>query len=205
MSGKTTILESILATPVVDENSVTAAIRSSLLSSLFDNQRSLFMSVVGSAFVALVALVSLHQLWPALWLIASVCVVSARLAIAHAYVVASRSATIHPLRHATRYAPLALLASALLGTGSMACVMSGDAALSALAIMVTAGTLGGIASRNAGIPRLAVAQIGLGAVHLGLGALLVPGHAYWVLVPPLFAYIATMASIVRRHFSGSSP
>ncbi|MCI0150330.1 diguanylate cyclase [Paraburkholderia sediminicola] len=202
MTGKTTILESILATPAVGEHRVTAAIRSSLLSSLFDNQRSLFMSVVASAFVALVALASLHQFWPALWLITSVGVVSSRIAIAHAYVVASRSATIHPFRPATRYALLALMASALLGTGSMACVMSGDAALSALAIMVTAGTLGGIASRNAGTPRLAVAQIGLGAVPLGLGALLAPSHAYWVLVPPLFAYIAAMASIVRRHYSG---
>lgn len=202
MSGKTPFLESILATPAAGNNHVTAAIRASLLSSLFADQRSLFMSGVAGAFVALVAFASLHQAWPALWLITGMGVVSARLAIAHAYVVASRSTTIHPLRPATRFALLALVASALLGTGSMACVMSGNAALSALAIMVTAGTLGGIASRNAGIPRLAVAQITLGAAPIMLGALLAPGHAYWVLVPPLFTYIAAMASITRRHYAG---
>lgn len=202
MSGKTSILEPILATPPVGGHRVTTAIRSSLLSSMFDNQRALLMSGVASAFVALVALVTLHLLWPALWLVSGMGVIAARLAIAHAYVEASRLATIHPLGPARRYALLALLTSALLGAGSMACIMSGDAALSTLAIMVTAGTLGGVASRNAGIPRLAVAQIAFGATPIGLGALLAPSHAYWVLVPPLFTYIAAMAAIVRHHYSG---
>lgn len=202
MSGRTSILDSILATPTSEHGGVTASIRSSLLSSLFDDHRSLAMSGAASAFVALVAFISLHRVWPALWLIAGTGVIAARIYVAHAYVAANRSAAIHPLHAATRYAPLALLTSALLGAGSMACVMSGDAALSALAIMVTAGTLGGVASRNAGLPRLAVAQIGLGAAPLGLGALFAPSHAYWVLVPPLFAYIAAMASIVRRHYAG---
>jgi diguanylate cyclase (GGDEF)-like protein len=202
MSGRTSILDSILATPKSEHGGVTASIRSSLLSSLFDDQRSLAMSGAASAFVALVAFISLHRVWPALWLIAGTGVIAARIYVAQAYVAANRSAAIHPLHAATRYAPLALLTSALLGAGSMACVMSGDAALSALAIMVTAGTLGGAASRNAGLPRLAVAQIGLGAAPLGLGALFAPSHAYWVLVPPLFVYIAAMASIVRRHYAG---
>ncbi|ACC76517.1 diguanylate cyclase [Paraburkholderia caribensis] len=195
-------LEPILATPAIEKNGVTVAIRSSLLSSLFSDQRSLFLSSVASGFVALVALVSLRQLWPALWLLTGMSVVSARLFIAHSYIAASRSSAIHPLRPARRYALLALASSTVLGTGSMACMMSGDAALSALAIMVTAGTLGGVASRNAGVPRLAIAQVGLGAAPIGLGALLAPIHAYWVLVPPLFAYVVAMASIVRRHYSG---
>jgi PAS domain-containing protein len=82
----------------------------------------------------------------------------------------------------------------------MACVMSQDAQLGSLAIMVTAGILGGIASRNAALPRLAIAQICLGAVPIGLGALLAPRGASWILVPPLFMYIAAMAAIVRRHY-----
>ncbi|RKE23943.1 PAS domain S-box-containing protein/diguanylate cyclase (GGDEF)-like protein [Paraburkholderia sp. BL23I1N1] len=202
MSGIKTLLGPILATPAVGESQVTAAIRASLLSSLFDHQRSLFMSAVASAFVALVALANLRQPWPVLWLIAGMSVVAGRLLIAHSYLAAGRVGVIHPLLPARRYALLALASSAVLGTGSMACVMSGDAALSALAVMVTAGTLGGIASRNAGIPRLAVAQIALGAAPIGLGAVLAPNHAYWVLVPPLFTYIAAMAAIVWRHYSG---
>lgn len=198
MVSTISLFESILA---VRDRRVTPAIRASLLSSLFDDLRSLFMSGVAAAFVALVALLSLHGVWALLWLVASLTVLAARLGIAHAYVTASHSAKIHPLDSVKRYAPLALLASALLGLGSMGCLMSGDAGASALAIMVTAGTLGGVASRNAGIPRLAHIQIVLGAAPIGIGALLASTHVYWVLVPPLFAYIVAMASIVRRHYS----
>jgi predicted signal transduction protein with EAL and GGDEF domain len=87
----------------------------------------------------------------------------------------------------------------------MACVMSQDAQLGSLAIMVTAGILGGIASRNAALPRLAIAQICLGAVPIGLGALLAPRGASWILVPPLFMYIAAMAAIVRRQSEEGGP
>lgn len=201
MLNKPSILDSILATPAAGCNSVTPAIRASLLSSLLVDLRSLFMSGVSSAFVALVALMTLHQIWPAVWLVAGLTVLAARFAIARTYIVASRSSIIHPLRSVQRYALLALLASGLLGAGSMGCLMSGDVGASALAIMVTAGTLGGIASRNAGTPRLAVLQIAIGAIPIGIGALLAPTHVYWVLVPPLFAYHVAMAAIVRRHYS----
>lgn len=107
MLSKTSILESILATPAAGDNNVTPAIRALLLSSLFNDLRSPFMSGVAAAFVALVALLSLHRIWPALWLVAGSTVVMARLAIAHAYIVASRSSTIHPLRSVQRYALLA--------------------------------------------------------------------------------------------------
>ena len=83
----------------------------------------------------------------------------------------------------------------------MACVMSGDAELGSLALMVTAGILGGIASRNAALPRLAITQICLGAVPIGLGALLASGSSMWILVPPLCLYVMAMASVVRRHYA----
>jgi PAS domain-containing protein len=202
MSSKFSIIDSILATPAVGNNHVTGAIRSSLLSSLFDDSPSLALSGAATAFVALVALVTLGSVWPALWLLAGVSVIAARIYLAQAYIAENRFAVTEPQRAVSRYAPLALLSSAILGAGSAACLMSGDATLSALALMVTAGTLGGVASRNAGVPRLAVAQIVLGAAPLGLGSLLAPSHTYWVLVPPLLAYIPAMASIVRRHYAG---
>ncbi|KVR69020.1 diguanylate cyclase [Burkholderia cepacia] len=201
MFSTISLLEPILATPSVRESRVTPAIRASLLSSLFDDQRSLFLSGIASAFVALVAFLSLHRAWPLMWLVTGLAVLVARLGIARAYVIARRSAQISPLGSVKQYAPLALLASALLGFGSMGCLISRDAGASALAIMVTAGTLGGVASRNAGIPRLAHIQIVLGATPIGVGAVLAPTHVYWVLVPPLLAYIAAMVSIVRRHYS----
>jgi diguanylate cyclase (GGDEF)-like protein len=200
MSDKTSIFDSLLVTPASSNSQVTVSIRSSLLSALFEDQRSLFMSGVASAFVALVALVRLHQVWAGLWLATDICIAIARLGIVHAYVVRSRTDAIHPGPWAARYAPLSLLASLLLGIGPMLCVMSQDAQLASLSIMVTAGILGGIASRNAALPRLATAQICLGALPIGLGALLAPRGASWILVPPLFMYIAAMAAIVRRHY-----
>jgi diguanylate cyclase (GGDEF)-like protein len=89
----------------------------------------------------------------------------------------------------------------LLGTGTMACVMAGDAELTSLAIMVAAGILGGVASKNAALPRLATAQICLGTLPIGIGALLAPRVGYWILAPPLFLYVGAMTSIVRRHYA----
>lgn len=200
MSGRTSILNAILATPSSGHGQVTAAIRSSMLSTLFEHTRPLLLSGLASAFVAFVALVRLHQMWAALWLVADICLLAARLGIAHAYVVRSRTEPAHPGPWAMHYAPVSLLACLLFGIGTMACVMSPDAELASLAVMVTAGILGGIASRNAALPRLAIAQICLGACPIGLGALLAPRSGSWILVPPLFMYIAAMASVVRRHY-----
>ena len=63
--------------------------------------------------------------------------------------------------------------------------------------MVTAGILGGIASRNAALPRLAITQIFIGTIPIGIGALLAPRGGAWILVPPLFAYLAAMVSVVQ--------
>ncbi len=81
----------------------------------------------------------------------------------------------------------------------MACVMSGDTVLAALSIMVTAGLLGGISLRNACVPYLAIAQICVGVLPIGVGALL-GGEGYWILVPPIFFYFLAMSSVVRRRY-----
>lgn len=200
MPGKTSILDPFLVTPVSNKNRVSVSIRSSLLSTLFEDPRSLFLSGVASAFVALMALVRLHQMWSAVWLVADICVVTTRLGIVRAYVFHGRTSPVQPGPWAARYASLSLLACVLLGLGTMACVMSPDAELASLAIMVTAGILGGIASKNAALPRLAISQICLGAVPIGLGALLALRSASWILVPPLVIYVVAMAAIVRRHY-----
>ncbi len=132
MPADTLFLKSVLATPTAADHRVTTGVRISLLASLFEDRRSLLMSGLATAFVALIAFVRLHQAWALIWL---------------------------------------------------------------------TGILGGIASKNAAIPRLATSQICLGALPIGIGALLAPSRDYWVLVPPLFIYITAMASIVRRHYS----
>ncbi|MFM0456125.1 diguanylate cyclase [Paraburkholderia nemoris] len=201
MPGKTFILDSILATPAPHNDDVTVAIRSSLLSTLFENIRPLVMSGVASGFIALVAVIRLHQLWPELWLVTDVGLLVARLGITHAYVVRSRTDAVHPGPWAVRYVPVSLLACLLFGLGTMGCILSHDGELTALAVMVTAGILGGLASRNAALPHLAIAQICLGAIPIGVGGLLASRSAMWILMPPLCLYIAAMTSVVRRHYA----
>jgi diguanylate cyclase (GGDEF)-like protein len=202
MSCTTLVLETILATPARGQHRVTPSIRAALLSTLFDNVWPLFMSGVASGFVALVAFVRLHQLWAVAWLVADLCVICARIGIARVYAVRSRAATLPPGPWASFYGPAALVTSLLLGMGTMKCIMSPDAELASLAIMVTAGILGGVASRNAALPRLAIAQICLGTLPIGLGALLASRSGSWILMLPLVVYVAAMLSIVLRHYDG---
>jgi PAS domain-containing protein len=201
MPGKTFILDSILTTPASHNSDVTVAVRSSLLSTLFENIRPLVMSGLASGFIALVAVIRLRQMWPALWLATDIGLLLTRLGIARAYIVRSRTDAVHPGPWAARYVPVSLLACLLFGLGTMGCILSHDGELASLAVMVTAGILGGIASRNAALPRLAIMQICLGAIPMGLGGLLASCSARWILVPPLCLYVVAMTSVVGRHFA----
>jgi diguanylate cyclase (GGDEF)-like protein len=198
MPDSPSLSASILATPATQDGQITPAIRASLLCTLVEDIRPLLLSGASSAFVALVALLRLHTLWSVLWLAGDAILLAARLSIVCRYRAVSAPNAAHPETCAVRYLPFALAACLVTGLGAMACVMSNDAVLASLAIMVTAGVLGGIASRNAGIPRLAIAQICAGAIPIGVGALLANG--FWILVPPLFLYLGAMTAVVSRHY-----
>ncbi|BAN27078.1 sensor domain-containing diguanylate cyclase [Caballeronia insecticola] len=203
MPGNPSLIESILATPATEDGQITAAIRASLLSTLVEDIRPLLLSGASSAFVAIIALARLGALWTMLWVAADLLLLAVRVGIVCRYRALCRpcvqNAAPHPAPWAGRYAPFALATCLVTGLGTMACVLSGDAALASLAIMVTAGLLGGIASRNAGTPHLAIGQVCLGAVPIGVGALFGP-PGYWILVPPLFLYIGAMCAVVGRHY-----
>ncbi|KMQ80089.1 diguanylate cyclase/phosphodiesterase (GGDEF & EAL domain) with PAS/PAC sensor(s) [Candidatus Burkholderia pumila] len=174
--------------------------RASLLSTLVEDARPLLLSGLSSVFVALIAMLRLHAVWATVWLAGDAFLLLARLFIVYRYRSLSRPAPSHPEPWAVRYVPFALTACLVVGLGTMACVMSGDTVLAALAIMVTAGMLGGIASRNAGIPRLATAQIVLGTMPTASARALLDGESYWILVPPLFLYFGAISSVVRRPY-----
>ncbi|WP_244850592.1 sensor domain-containing diguanylate cyclase [Caballeronia sp. SL2Y3] len=199
MSGSSSLLDSLLATPATDDGRITPCIRSSLLFTLLEDIRPLLLAGGCTAFVALVALVRVHAPWTVAWFVADALFLAARVAVVRRYRAARRSQSPPPEPWARRYAPFGLVACGLTGLGTMACVISGDAMLASLAIMVTAGMLGGIGSRNAGVPHLAISQICAGIVPIGAGALLGPA-GYWMLVPPLVVYIAAMSVVVRRHY-----
>lgn len=202
MAVNLSVSESILTTPSGLGAAVSPAIRARLLSALFDNRWPLVMSIVASAFVAVAAYMRLHQPWAIVWLFADVWLLLGRLSIIHAYLTHGRKGASNPAPWAAAYAPLCVATSLMLGLGTMGCVSTADTTLAALAIMVASGILGGIASRNAAVPRLAIAQICVVSIPIGIGALLSPTDGSWLLMPPLVLYIGAMTSIVRRHYRG---
>ena len=193
------MIDSILATPATQDGKITPAIRAALLSTLVEDVRPLAYSGISGAFVAVIALARLHALWTMFWIAADALLLASRLWIVCRYRALSRPSAPHPGPWAARYAPFGLAACLVTGLGTMASVISGDAVLASLAIMVTAGLLGGIASRNAGIPHLAIAQVCLGALPICAGGLFGP-PGYWILVPPIFMYIGAMCAVVQRHY-----
>jgi len=178
MPANRSALDLLLTTPDVKQGTVSASIHASLLSALSDNLRPLLMSGGASAFVALMAFTRLHQWWAALWLAVDLGVTSTRLGMIRAYTLRKFQGAIQPDRWSAFYACLALTSSLLLGLGTMACLISRDPQLSALALMVTAGILGGIASRNAAIPYVAITQIVLGTLPIALGVLRGPRNGW---------------------------
>ena len=75
-----------------------------------------------------------------------------------------------------------ILWSAVFGFGSLLCNISGDQTLFLLGNVCAVGVIGGLAGRNAGIPRLVLIQITFILGLLGLGAALSPGSGKLVLL-----------------------
>ncbi|MBN3789989.1 sensor domain-containing diguanylate cyclase [Burkholderia sp. Ac-20353] len=200
MAVRASLLHSVLATPPSGNHRVTAALRPSLLSTLFEDIRPMFLSGLASSFVAAVALMRLQQTWCLLWLIADLGLLAARLAVARAYIAHRDAGDPRAEYWAMRYAPVSLAACFLLGLGTMGCVQAVDVELGTLSVMVAGGVFGGIGSRNAALPRLAMSQITLGVLPIGAGALLAPRSGAWLLLPPIAIYLVAMRTVVQRHY-----
>ncbi|WP_176045451.1 sensor domain-containing diguanylate cyclase [Burkholderia sp. BCC1644] len=200
MAVRTSLLNSVLATPPSGNHRVTAALRPSMLVTLFEDVRPMALSGLASSFVAAVALIRLQQLWCLAWLIVDFGLLVARLAIARAYAVRRNAGDDRAEYWAMRYAPVSLVACFVLGLGVMGCVQAVDVELGTLSVMVAGGVFGGIASRNSALPRLAMTQVTLGVLPIGVGALLAHRSGAWLLLPPLAIYLAAMRTVVQRHY-----
>lgn len=200
MAVKARLLNAVLATPPCGNHRVTAALRPSMLVTLFEDVRPMALSGLASAFVAAIALIRLQQLWCFVWLVVDVALLVARLAIARAYATRRAAGDDRAEYWARRYAPVSLAACFVLGLGVMGCVDAPDVELRTLSVMVAGGVFGGIASRNSALPRLAMTQVTLGVVPIGIGALLVARPGAWLLLPPLVIYLAAMRTVVQRHY-----
>ncbi|KWF37959.1 sensor domain-containing diguanylate cyclase [Burkholderia pseudomultivorans] len=200
MAVRASLLNSVLATPPSGNHRVTAALRPSMLVTLFEDVRPMALSGIASSFVAAIALLRLHQLWCLAWLVADVGLLVARLAIACAYTAQRDTGDDRAEYWAMRYAPVSLAACFVLGLGVMGCVSAVDVELGTLSVMVAGGVFGGIASRNSALPRLAMTQVTLGVLPIGVGALLADRPGAWLLLPPLVIYLAAMRTVVQRHY-----
>ncbi|OXJ31058.1 MULTISPECIES: sensor domain-containing diguanylate cyclase [Burkholderia] len=200
MAVRASLLHSVLATPPSGNHRVTAALRPSMLVTLFEDVRPMALSGLASGFVAAVALIRLQEFWCLAWLIVDVGLLIARLSIARAYTVRRNAGDDRAEYWAMRYAPVSLVACFVLGLGVMGCVQAVDVELGTLSVMVAGGVFGGIASRNAALPRLAMMQVALGVLPIGVGALLAHRSGAWLLLPPLAIYLAAMRTVVQRHY-----
>ncbi|CAM2175807.1 diguanylate cyclase [Burkholderia sp. AU19243] len=200
MAVKARLLNAVLATPPSGNHQVTAELRPSMLVTLFEDVRPMALSGLASAFVATIALIRLQQLWCFAWLVVDVGLLAARLAIARTYAIRRAAGDDRAEYWARRYAPVSLAACFVLGVGVMGCVDAPDVEVGTLAVMVAGGVFGGIASRNSALPRLAMTQVTLGVVPIGIGALLVERPGAWLLLPPLLIYLAAMRTVVQRHY-----
>ncbi|AXF23453.1 GGDEF domain-containing protein [Burkholderia pyrrocinia] len=200
MAVRASLLHSVLATPPSGNHRVTAALRPSMLVTLFEDVRPMALSGLASGFVAAVALIRLQQLWCLVWLIVDIGLLAARLLVARAYAVRRDAGDDHAEYWAMRYAPVSLVACFVLGLGVMGCVQAADVELGTLSVMVAGGVFGGIASRNSALPRLAMTQVALGVLPIGVGALLAHRPGAWLLLPPLAIYLAAMRTVVQRHY-----
>ncbi|KAG8153501.1 sensor domain-containing diguanylate cyclase [Burkholderia catarinensis] len=200
MAVGASLLHSVLATPPSGNHRVTAALRPSMLVTLFEDVRPMALSGLASGFVAAIALIRLQQLWCVAWFIGDVCLLAARLAIARAYAVRRDAGDDRAEYWAMRYAPVSLVACFVLGLGVMGCVQAVDVEVGTLSVMVAGGVFGGIASRNSALPRLAMMQVTLGVLPIGVGALLAPRPGAWLLLPPLAIYLVAMRTVVERHY-----
>jgi hypothetical protein len=91
------------------------------------------MSGVAGGFIALVAVIRLHQMWAEIWLVTDIGLPVTRLGIARTDIVHSRTDAVHAGPWVARYVPVSLLARLLFGLGTMRCVMSPDGELAPLA------------------------------------------------------------------------
>ncbi|OXH91103.1 GGDEF domain-containing protein, partial [Burkholderia multivorans] len=129
---------------------MTDALRPSMLVTLFEDVRPMALSGLASGFVAAVALLRLHELWCAIWLVVDVALLAARLAIARAYVVERNAGRDRAEYWAMHYAPVSLLACFVLGLGAMGCVDAADVELGTLAVMIAGGVFGGTIAGSGG-------------------------------------------------------
>ncbi len=153
--------------------------RQILLSNLFTRTASIALASICEISVCLTA----YYLYPGIgylaWTLAVIALLIVRLSLIA--ICCQRSARNEPTP-TSLFLLASILWSALLGLGCLLCNISGDQTLFLLGNVCAVGVVGGLAGRNAGVPRLVLIQISIIFVLLGIGAALSPGSGKIVLL-----------------------
>ena len=184
--------------PAARANGLPADVRATLAAPLFDRPASLLVGHLASVMLALIAVIRLDRFWPIASLGALAAVLIARIVLLQWF--RRRGTTGTVVAWARPYIAIGVIWSAIGGAFCVMCAGSlSDEPMRFLGMILSLGTAGGIASRNAGTPRFAMAQIGLWLVpQLALQVVL--GSFHWIVAVMLALYIAALCSIVRRHY-----
>jgi len=153
--------------------------RQILLANLFTRTASIIFASICEISVCVTAFYLHRTGLYAGWGLAVLALLFTRLLLI--YVCCERSARGEPTP-TSAFLLASILWSAVFGFGSLLCNISGDQTLFLLGNVCAVGVIGGLAGRNAGIPRLVLIQITLILGLLGLGAALSPGSGKLVLL-----------------------
>ncbi len=176
----------------------------SLVGSLYQDARSLFIGSIGASCAALITAVQTGEVW--LLICAATMPIVAYLRALDVRHFASRSATIETAEAAriweVRYVVGAAGAVALLGAWCLLTfIVSTDPFLRLLSFSATLAYMIGISGRNFSSPMLVHTQIVCAIVPISL-ALAFAGGIYWlifaVVIAPLFVSISSISARLRR-------
>ncbi|KQN32772.1 putative bifunctional diguanylate cyclase/phosphodiesterase [Sphingomonas sp. Leaf38] len=185
------------------DQAIAAAVRETLVESLYASPRSLVIGALSSgAITAIVALMSADRLImvcaAAIVLVAAIRIVDA----ARARVEPSAEATARKTtRREILYRSGALCYSALLGIfGLLTLVRTDDGVLQLLAVTTTIGYAAGIAGRNAGRPWIALSQLLFASVPLAIGLFLSVETLKIVLAVVILLFVVAMMDITLQTY-----
>jgi diguanylate cyclase (GGDEF)-like protein len=177
-----------------------AEVNAALLATLFTRTTSLVVSGVAGLVVSIAVFLRTDSPWAVAWSIADVLVLVARLILIRRFHrVGETSIRADVGRWARAYMIGGILSSTMLGVGCFFCLLLQDQTISLLSLTVVTGTAGGLSSRNAALPKFAVAQITLSLLPVAAGAALAGDRWYLFLVAEILFYILALRSIVGRN------
>ncbi len=172
-----------------------------LTATLFRHVGSLVAGHVGGLVLAALAINEIGRPWPFV-LTAALCVTAALRAFVFykARHLPDPAAPHDVLRLRRPYVAVSVAWCIISAALCSFCILAGNGSLQLIAVFLILGTTGGIASRNACSPRLALIQIVIWLLP-SLPEATKVDESFWTIVLLVGIYFAALASIVRRHYN----